>query len=193
MFGTEIPATTYQSANAIFIVIFGLVFTAMWSFLGARGREPSTPVKFALGLAQLGLGFLALWWGAQIGDVRGMTHMGWLLLGYLLFTTGELCLSPVGLSMVTKLSPVRLVSTAMGAWFLATAFSSLLASIIATFTQVTHSGGGSAGIPVPAETLDIYGSVFGWIAVYIAVATLIMFLLSPALKKWMHTDATAGA
>jgi dipeptide/tripeptide permease len=194
MGGTEIPASTYQSANAIFIVIFGLVFTGMWSYLGARGREPSTPVKFALGLAQLGLGFLALWWGAEFGDDgRGMTHMGWLLLAYLLFTTGELCLSPVGLSMVTKLSPTRLVSTAMGAWFLATAFSSLLASIIATFTGVSHGGGASAGVPVPSETLHVYGDVFGVIACLIAVATIIMLALSPLLNKWTHTEPTQAA
>jgi POT family proton-dependent oligopeptide transporter len=190
--GAEIPASTYQSANAIFIVLFGLIFTGMWGFLGARGREPSTPVKFGLGLAHHGLGFVALWYGAQIGDHRGMTHMGWLLLGYLLFTTGELCLSPVGLSMITKLSPKRLVSTAMGAWFLATAFSSLLASIIATFTGVGHGGSASAGIPVPIETLHIYGDVFGVIAVLIGVATLIMFALSPMLKKWMHEEGSGG-
>ena len=189
--GAEIPASTYQSANAIFIVLFGLIFTGMWGFLGARGREPSTPVKFGLGLAQLGLGFVALWYGAQIGDPRGMSHMGWLLLGYLLFTTGELCLSPVGLSMITKLSPKRLVSTAMGAWFLATAFSSLLASIIATFTGVGHGGSASAGIPVPIETLHIYGDVFGVIALLIGAATVIMFALSPLLKKWMHEESLA--
>ena len=80
-------------------------------------------MKFALGLLQLGLGFGALWYGAQKADARGMVAVSWLLLGYLLHTTGELCLSPVGLSMVTKLSPRRLVSTVMGAWFLATAFS----------------------------------------------------------------------
>jgi len=223
--GNEIPASTFQSANAIFIVLFGLLFTGAWSWLGARGKEPSTPVKFGLGLLQLGLGFGVLWYGAQIGDTRGMSGMSWLLLGYLLFTTGELCLSPVGLSMVTKLSPARLVSTSMGAWFLATAFSSLLASIIATFTGVGHGSGGtegdlktcavehcsqagsdlgtcaleycgeafraaSAGIPVPSQTLHIYGDVFGVIALLIGVATLVMFALSPLLTKWMHVDVS---
>ena len=150
--------------------------------------------------------------------------MGWLLLGYLRFTTGGLCLSPVGLSMITKLSPKRLGGTAMGAWFLATAFSSLLASIIATFTGVGHGGGdtadqlescalehckdagdglgscalehctevfeaASSGIPVPVETLHIYGDVFGIIAILIGVATVVMFALSPILSKWMHQDA----
>ena len=191
--GSEIPASTYQSANAIFILIFGLIFTGIWSWLAARGREPSTPVKFGLGLLQLGLGFAVLWWGAQVGDARGMTSMSWLLIGYLLFTTGELCLSPVGLSMVTKLSPKPLVSTVMGAWFLATAFSSLLASIIATFTGVGHGDGASSGIPVPSETLHVYGDVFGVIAILIGIATLIIFVLSPILSKWMHQDVEPGA
>jgi len=188
--GPEIPASTFQAANPIFILLFGLVFTAMWGFLGRRGLEPSTPVKFALGLGQLSLGFVALWWGAQNADSVGMVGMSWLLIGYLLHTTGELCLSPVGLSMVTRLSPARLVSTAMGAWFLATAFSGLLAGIIATFTGVGHGGGDeSAGIPVPLETVHVYGDVFYGIAVAAGISTIIAFALAPVLRKWMHEEA----
>ena len=108
--------------------------------LGTRGLEPSTPVKFSLGLLQLGLGFGAFWYGAQSANDRGMVAVVWLLLGYLLHTTGELCLSPVGLSMVTKLSPARIVSTVMGAWFLATAFSNYLAGAIAQLTGVEGEG-----------------------------------------------------
>ncbi len=119
----ETPASTYQAVNPAYIIVFGLIFTALWGFLANRRREPSTPFKFALGLLQLGLGFGALWWGAQHADARGMVGLEWLFLAYLLHTTGELCLSPVGLSMVTRLSPVYLVSTVMGTWFLATAFS----------------------------------------------------------------------
>ena len=134
----EIPASWFQSINPVYILVFGLVFTALWGFLGKRGLEPSTPVKFALGLLQLGLGFGAFWYGAQSADDRGMVALVWLFIGYLLQTTGELCLSPVGLSMITKLSPAFLVSTVMGMWFLATAFSQFLAAIIAQFTGVSH-------------------------------------------------------
>ena len=133
--GSEVPASTFQAANPIFILLFGIPFAMLWTFLGRIRLEPNTSLKFALGLLQLGLGFGALWYGATFASTdRGMVWMGWLLLGYLLHTTGELCLSPVGLSMVTKLSPKRLVSTVMGGWFLATAFSAYLAAIIATFT-----------------------------------------------------------
>ena len=182
----EIPASTFQSVNAVYILIFGLVFTALWGFLASRGLEPNTPVKFALGLLQLGLGFVAFWLGAQTADSRGMVALGWLLLGYLFHTTGELCLSPVGLSMITRLSPGRLVSTVMGVWFLATAFSQMLAAIIAQFTSVQEAAG---GIPVPSETVHLYGNVYGKIAVASVISALICFALSPVLSRWMHAEA----
>lgn len=188
--GAEIPASEFQGVNPLFILIFGLVFSAIWGFLATRGREPSTPTKFALGVLQLGLGFGAFWYGAKSADPRGMVALSWLLLGYLLQTTGELCLSPVGLSMVTKLSPKKLVSTVMGAWFLATAFSNLLAGIIATFTGISHGGDGPSVIPAPKETVMIYGDVFGTIAVAALISAGVCFLLVPLLSKWMHTDVT---
>ena len=184
--GAVIPASEFQAANPIFILIFGLLFTAVWGFMGARGIEPSTPVKFSLGLLQLGLGFGALWLGAENADSRGMVGLGWLLLGYLLHTTGELCISPVGLSMVTKLSPARVVSTVMGAWFLATAFSNYLASMIAALTGVSHGGDGGQSIPPPIETLHVYGGVFETIAVTAIVSAGICLSLSPLLSRWMH-------
>jgi len=187
--GSEVPASIFQSANPIFIIVFGLVFSALWNFLARKNLEPSTPVKFALGLAQLGLGFVALWYGATHATDRGMVGVSWLLLGYLLHTTGELCLSPVGLSMVTRLSPARLVSTVMGAWFLATAFSAYLAAVIAALTGVSEGGEGEAlGIPAPVDTLEVYGSVFGTIGAASLVSALLLFVLAPLLRKGMHED-----
>ncbi len=186
--GRAIPASTFQSANPIYIVLFGLVFSALWRELGKRGMDPPAPVKFSMGLGQLGLGFLVLWFGAQSADARGMVPVTFLLLGYLLHTTGELCLSPVGLSMVTKLSPKRLVSTVMGAWFLATAFSNLLAAVIASFTGVEHGGGAEGGIPVPLETVNVYGSVFFQIGVAACASAVFLLVLSPVLTKFMHRD-----
>jgi POT family proton-dependent oligopeptide transporter len=185
----EIPASWFQSINPVYILVFGLVFTALWGFLGKRGLEPGTPFKFALGLLQLGLGFGAFWYGAQSADDRGMVALAWLFLGYLLQTTGELCLSPVGLSMVTKLSPAFLVSTVMGMWFLATAFSQFLAAIIAQFTGVHHGGEEAAAIPVPKDTLHGYGDVFGQISIAAIVSALICFVLSPLLTRWMHQES----
>jgi len=188
--GNEIPASVFQAVNPIFIMVFGLAFSVLWGYMGARGIEPSTPVKFAFGLIQLGLGFTCLYMGALGADGDGMVAAMWIILLYLLMTTGELCLSPVGLSMVTKLSPSRLVSTVMGAWFLATAFSQFLAAIIAQFANVNKGGGNF--IPVPAETVMIYGNVYGGIAIAAVASGVFCLLLSPVLKKWMHIGEPAS-
>ncbi len=183
--GSEIPASVFQAVNPVYIMVFGLIFTGLWGWLGTRGIEPSTPVKFAFGLIQLGLGFAMLYFGAQTADADGMVASYWLLLMYMLLTTGELCLSPVGLSMVTKLSPARLVSTVMGSWFLATAFSQFLAAIIAQFASVNEEGSGNF-VPAPIETVHIYGDVYKMIAIMAVASGIVCLILSPILKKWMH-------
>ncbi len=193
VYGTEIKASMFQAANPIYILSFGLFFTMAWGFLGARGLEPNTAIKFAFGLLQLGLGFGVVWFGAKNCSAHGFVAVSWLLLGYLLHTTGELCLSPVGLSMVTKLSPPRMVSTVMGAWFLATAFSSFLAGQIATLTGVGHGKeGGESVIPAPIDTVHVYGDVFGHIAIAAMISGVILLALSPLLVRWMHGADRAG-
>lgn len=186
--GSEVATSAFQAANPVYIMIFGLVFSMLWTFLGKRGMEPSTPVKFGLGIGQLAAGFGALWLGASSCNAFGIVGMSYLMLAYLLITTGELCLSPVGLSMVTKLSPKRIVSMVMGAWFLATAFSNYLSAIIAQFTGVGHGGGNSDVLPPPIETVGVYGEVFGIIAVTAGVSAVVVLALSPFLTKWMHMD-----
>jgi POT family proton-dependent oligopeptide transporter len=185
----ETPASTYQAFNAAFILAFGLLLTMLWAWLDARGWEPSTPAKFALGILQVGLGFGAFWWGAQQHDARGLVALSWLVWGYLLHTTGELCLSPVGLSMVSKLAPRRMVSTVMGTWFLAIAFAQYLAAIISQFTGTSSSGDGAAAVPL--DTVASYGDVFGNIALTAIGTSLVVFALVPLLKKWMHEDQPA--
>lgn len=182
--GAEIPASVFQAVNSMFIILLGLMMTLLWGFLGARGLEPSTPVKFALSLMQVGLAFSMLYFGAQSADADGMVASYWLLLLYLFLTTGELCLSPIGLSMVTKLSPARLVSTVMGSWFLATAFAQFLAGIIAQFASV--NSGEETIVPIPSATVHIYGDVYKLLAILACCAGLICLALSPLLKKWMH-------
>jgi POT family proton-dependent oligopeptide transporter len=165
------------------------VFTALWGYLGRRQREPSTPIKFSLGLLQLGLGFIVFWYAAKHADSRGMTSMAFLIIGYALHTTGELCLSPVGLSMVTRLSPARMVSTVMGGWFLATAFSNFLAGLIAQLTGVGHGEETSGAFPPPQDTVDVYGKVFGQIGVAACISAVVLLVISPLLVKWMHREA----
>jgi proton-dependent oligopeptide transporter, POT family len=183
----EISAPEFQAVNPLFILVFGLLFSALWTVLSRRGLEPSTPVKFAVGLVLMGFGFAVLWYGAtKMADGRGMVGMSWLVLGYLLHTTGELCLSPVGLSMVTRLSPTRIVSTMLGAWFLATAFSQSLASMIAKLTAVGTEEGGQNIIPPPIETVHVYGHVFGQIAIATMATAVLCFAVAPLLKRWEH-------
>jgi POT family proton-dependent oligopeptide transporter len=195
--GSEVKASVFQAVNPVCIMVFGLIFSSLWGFLGRRGLEPSTPVKFSLGLLQLGLGFVVFWWAAKQADGRGMTSMMLLTLGYVLHTTGELCLSPVGLSMVTRLSPARMVSTVMGGWFLATAFSNYLAGLIAALTGVGHGEEGNGALPPPQETVGVYGDVFGKIGIAACLSAVLVLILSPLLTKWMHRelegkDAPAG-
>jgi proton-dependent oligopeptide transporter, POT family len=187
--GSEVAASQFQAANPIFIIIFGLIFSALWSFLGRLKIEPSTPTKFGLGILQLGLGFAVLEWAALNTNALGMAGMGSLMLAYLLMTTGELCLSPVGLSMVTRLAPKSIVSIVMGAWFLATAFSNYLAALIAMLTGIEHGSGGVNTMPPPQETVHVYAKVFGPIALVACACAVIVFLLTPTLKRWMHEDS----
>jgi POT family proton-dependent oligopeptide transporter len=129
IFGWEMPASFLQSVNSIFIILLAPVFGAIWIRLGRR--QPSTPAKMGYGLAFLAIGFLVLAWGASLtaGGVR--VSMLWLIVTYLLHTVGELCLSPVGLSSVTKLSPRSLVGQMMGTWFMGTALGNLIAGLAA--------------------------------------------------------------
>ena len=129
VFGWEAPASWLQSVNPLFIIILAPVFGSLWLRLGAR--NPSIPVKFTLGLVQLGLGFLVLAWGASFATGGNAVSPMWLIVTYFLHTTGELCLSPVGLSSITKLSPKRLVGQMMGIWFMASALGNLLAGLVA--------------------------------------------------------------
>lgn len=184
----EIPASLFQSVNPAAILMLGLVFSGLWTFLARRGVEPSTPVKFALGLIQLGLGFGAIYMGVLQADERGMVWAGWLVLGYVLHTTGELCLSPVGLSMVTKLTPSRLVSTMMGMWFLATAFSQYAAGMISQFTGVDDSALADADAQLPSSVIGTYGDVYYHIGLTAIAAGLVCWALTPLLKRWMHAD-----
>lgn len=119
--------------------------------------------------------------------------MSWLLLGYLILTLGELCLSPVGLSMVTKLSPGHMVSGVMGGYFLATAFSNYIAGIIATFTGVGHGDSKAQVIPPPVETSNVYGEVFYVIGLVALGAAACILVLSPLLTRWMHIGVDEDA
>ena len=176
-------AGQFGSLNAGFIMLLAIPFAALWVWLAKRNLEPSTPVKFALGIIQAGLGFGALVLGAQFPDQSGKVAAIWLVLAYLLHTTGELCLSPVGLSAVTKLSISRVVGVSMGTWFLATALSETVATRIGKLAAIDTTGGEASDI---TSAVANYTSLFEFLAIIGVGAGIFMLLISPLLRRAMH-------
>jgi POT family proton-dependent oligopeptide transporter len=132
VFGWNMPASVLQSINPIFIIALAPVFAWIWIALSRRNMEPSSPAKFALGLILLGLGFGVMVWASILtADQTQKVSPIWLILTYLLHTCGELCLSPVGLSTVTKLAPHRKVGQMMGVWFMSISLGNLIAGLVA--------------------------------------------------------------
>ncbi len=173
-----VPASIFQSINPIYIILMAPMFAALWQWLGRRGKEPSAPAKFGLALAQMGLANLVLVWGAEAYGLAAMTPVLFVFLYYLLATTGELCLSPVGLSAMNRLAPSYLASLIMGAWFYMTAVGNFVAG------KIGEATGGHGGEMSKEKLLNIY-EMFGWVSIGAAVAVL---LLSRLVKSWMHLD-----
>lgn len=180
--GVTMTAAQTQSFNAGYIVLLALPFSAMWIWLAKRKMEPSTPVKFALGLIQVGLGFFILVAGAQFAGDDFKVPLIFLALLYLLHTTGELFLSPVGLSMITKLSPHRVVGLMMGVWFLSSSLAHILAAIIA---QQTSSDTVAGQVVDLGAQLNTYVTTFQQVGMWGIAAGVILLAVSPFLKKWM--------
>lgn len=185
LFGMQLSsAAVNNSINALFVILLSPVFAWLWISLSKYKLEPNSSVKFALGIMQLGLGFYTFVLGAQAAGSDGLVSLTYFALGYLFMTTGELCLSPIGLSSITKLSPHKMVGLMMGMWFLASAFGQYLAGLIGTMMAIPSEGGQST--VSAAESLTIYSGIFEQIA-YIALGCgLLLLLLSPLLKKWMY-------
>ncbi|QFT76488.1 peptide MFS transporter [Erythrobacter sp. THAF29] len=175
-----VNASMFQSINAIYIVMLAPLFAMIWQGLAARNAEPSTPMKFGLAVIQVGLGFLVLVWGAESVGINVPTPVIFIFLIYLLHTTGELCLSPVGLSAMNRLSPGHMASLIMGTWFFASATGNFAAGLIAAATGA-EGVGEEAGKQV---VLDVYTTV-GWYAIGIGV---VVMAVSPLIKRLMHLD-----
>ena len=198
IFGWEVPASMFQSLNAGFIFTIAPLFALLWIALAKRGMEPSTPIKFSVGIVLVGLGFLALVFGMNTSEGL-QTGVLWIVLIYLLHTLGELCLSPVGLSSVTKLSPQRIVGFMMGMWFFASAAGNYVAGLIAKATAgdvdpvmilaekiypQVMSPGPQIDFTISQKNgfMDVYTDV-GLIAIGCGI---FLALITPILKKLMH-------
>ncbi len=181
--GETFTAGMFQSLNPLFIILLAPLFALMWVFLSRLKMEPSTPAKFGLGILQVGLGFAVLIYGTSLAGPDGKVSIIWLALMYLLHTTGELCLSPVGLSMVTKLSVQRIGAMMMGVWFLSSAFAAYAGGMIAGLTAITDE----ATAPTSAaESLAVYTGVFENLAIIAIVFGVLVLMISPFLHRRMH-------
>jgi len=175
LFGFEVPATWFQTLNPLFIVVFAPVVALIWIRLG--DKEPNSPLKFSLGMVLLAVGFLCMVGAAfqlEMGG-SGKSSMLWLVGAYFFHTMGELCLSPIGLSMVTKLAPLRLAALLMGCWFLFVAAANKLAGFLGGYTEDLG--------PL---------AIFGGIAITAIIAGALLYLLSDKLVDWMHGAETPG-
>ena len=168
LFGWEINTTWLQNVNPFFVVVLAPVFGSLWTWLAHRDRNPSTPRKFALGLIALAAGMFVLAWGASYATDGTRVSMAWLVVTYFLFTCGELALSPIGLSAMTKLAPRGRLGQMMGIWFIASALGSLVAGLVAAQLET-----------LPAVT------IFAYTAIFAGATGLLGLLISPSVNKMM--------
>lgn len=175
----QFPATWFQSINPLAIILFAPVFAWLWLFLDRKKLNPSTPMKFAIGNYLLGIAFIAMVLGAMQTRNGGLAGPHWLAITFIVVTWGELCLSPVGLSMVTKLSPKRLQSLMMGIWFFTFSLANLFAGLVAAFSVQVKEG----KITFILEGLPGF---FLMLVVFPIGAGVIIMLISPILRKMMH-------
>ncbi|RKH15564.1 peptide MFS transporter [Corallococcus praedator] len=169
MFGWEVPTTWFQNFNSVFIVALAPVFAMLWSGLAARGKDLSIPVKMSMGLIFLAVGFAFMLGASKESAADGKAAAWWVIMAYLFHTMGELCLSPVGLSMVSKVAPTRVVSAMMGVWFLANAVANKLSGVLGGYS----------------EKMGEF-SVFLTIVVGAGLSGVILLVLAPVLKRMMH-------
>jgi POT family proton-dependent oligopeptide transporter len=168
LLGWNIPASMFQAVNPVFIILLAPVFSFIWTWLMARGKEPRTPVKFGLSLVFLGLGFMLMQM-ATIQSANNLVNPMWLVGVYLLHTIGELCLSPIGLSMISKLSPQRIVSVMMGVWFACISLAQYLAGVLEAILKNY----------LPSMPL------FSFLTLTSLCAGAVLLLISPILNKMM--------
>jgi POT family proton-dependent oligopeptide transporter len=181
--GYEIPAASLLSLPSIYVILLAPFFSLLWATLARRGFEPQAPLKFTLAITLLAMAFLSLALGIGLTPAGKPVALGWFALNFLLLVMGELCLAPVGMSMITRLAPRRIVALMMGVFLLAYSASSFISSQIARLTSIDPGVGEQAN---PSLVLANYQSVYQQLGLYaLAVATLLL-MLSPMLKRRMH-------
>lgn len=180
--GYNLPALSVNNfLPPAWVIILSFLFARLWPWLNQKGREPSTPLKFAFSFVMMAIGFYVFWFACKSNAVTGTIPLWSFTLGYLFIIAGELCISPFGLSMITKLSPGKIVSLMMGIWFFATAIGEFLASKIGAMMSVPKLVQNNAIASMP-----YYAVIMHKIFLASAATGVFLFLLLPILKKWMH-------
>jgi POT family proton-dependent oligopeptide transporter len=183
IFGYTLPASIFQNLNAIFVVVGAPIRAAVWTALGRRGAEPPSPLKMAIGLALLAAGYLVMCFGVNNLQPGVKVSMFFLVALYFLHSVGELCLSPIGLSLVNKLAPVKFASLLMAVWFLANAAANYLAGYMSSLYPDPKSTGATPQI-LGFQITNLY-DFFMVFVVSAAVAAAILFFISGKLAKMM--------
>ena len=196
LFGWEMPASYFQSVNPLAVIVLAPVFTIIWGFLYMRKLEPSSPKKMAIGLTMVALGYVVIAIAVKGLGIEDKVSMWWLIALYIIHTMGELCLSPIGLSMVSKLAPIRLSSLMMGTWFLANAAANKFAGTLSALIPPT-AGAKATTEPVVYPTFLGFQitNLYEFFMVFIIMtgaAAAILFVLSSWLEKRMHNDHVEG-
>lgn len=177
-----INASQTNAITAFFIIALALFFSWFWVFLAKKKQNPFTPYKFAFGLLILAIGYVVFWFSGNFADPTGRVPFVFMVVGYMFFSTGELFMSPVGLSKVTELAPKKVASFMMGVFFLSSAFAFRLVGLVGNLLAVE----GSAEDTDPLVSLEIYTAGFEQIAYVTLAGAVVAFLLAPVLRKWMH-------
>jgi POT family proton-dependent oligopeptide transporter len=185
VFGFEIQAASLVALPAIFVILLAPLYSMMWYALGRRGLEPQSPMKFVIAISLLALGFLLLAFGIGITAAGEKVALFWFVLNFLLLVMGELCLAPVGLSMVTKLAPHRIVAMMMGVFMLGISASNFISGLVAQLTSVDRVGG---ELTDPLAAMTNYQDVYRLLGIYALAVAGVLLLLTPLLKKLMHLD-----
>jgi POT family proton-dependent oligopeptide transporter len=173
--------------GALFVLLLAPVFTGLWGWLGARGVNPGKPMKSAIGMLAAALAFVPLYFAAEQAGASGTwVSVWWLVVAYFVLEIGEMCLSPVGLSAVTQLSVPRVASLMMGTWFLATAFSELLAHGLATIASIEDAGAVVEHSAAWVDAANKYADLFWQLTIGGVICAVVAFALVPLLNRGMH-------
>jgi POT family proton-dependent oligopeptide transporter len=183
VFGVDLPALSVNNfLPPGWVVLLSFFFAWLWPWLSKRGREPSTPLKFALSFILLGIGFYIFYLGCKSSTTTGLIPLPTFIFGYFFIICGELCISPIGLSMITKLAPVKIVAMMMGIWFFGSAIGEFMAGKIGSLMSVPQA---VADTNDPKLSLPYYADIINKIGIGAIILGVLLTFFVPVLRRWM--------